>query len=313
MMRRRGWLVWALLLSAGSAAPQRKAAKKMNTDIPLYQMIRAGDTISIGRIAAVKTEPGNRPGVEMLHIDVQLEETLYGKSTASRHTYSVELPASEVARLKFPDPVWGRVEIAQGVQILVVTPPANGHDVNPVYVDQINDPADPVLRQVRNLCRHAADSQPPAEASILRELQWLGSGQRLEKLFAGESLAKEGAQVRELRGRVIAAYAKAFAAEPDPYIKINLGTWLWEDIFPLADESDQARILNATIPATASKQANVRDFAMDRLTSASPGLYNARSLSAAPALPHLLEERKRQEQDEEVRKHIDDILAALRK
>jgi hypothetical protein len=286
----------------------------MNPHIQLYQFLRDGDRIAITRISVVEIKPGPRDGQESVRLDLRVEENLVDAGSQSNYSFVFDRPAYENARLKFPDPVWGRVDLRSGAEVLLVTPPgpASAATQNLVYAEGIPNPADPVLRSIREVLSAERSRQSDVDR-FDRRLGWLASGDIVQKLFAGETLAKDR-NSGDQTSRLIPAFARAFAGEQDPYTKISLGSWLWHDIYPrAANEDDCIAIVNATIGAASSESLNVRHFAIDRLSEVDPGLLGKPRIQASLEVITQLEDRRRTESDARVQDSLGRIIEALRR
>jgi len=307
-------LIGAFLLLTGAdshRALQTGVGMSMNPHVQLYQFIHSGDSICIAHVTRVDASAGPRMGQETLNIGLQADETLWGASQSPARTYLLVRPASRTSQLKFPDPLWGRVDIRQNVTVLLVTASGSGRDDHgPVYVDEIPDPNDPTLRSIREVLK-AERSKGGHAGEIDHYLHWLSAGTIVQKLFAGEALAKEAPP--DQVGQVSLDLSTAFVKEQDDYVKISLGTWLWDDIFPRADTKGKVAILNATIRAATSQSPNTSDFALDRLSEADSQLFREPGVEPLPGVVRLLEQRKGKETDAKVRQHLDGIIAALRR
>lgn len=286
----------------------------MNPHIHIYQFTHDGDGIGVARISGVQVKASPRDGQERVSLDLRVEESLWDGRNQSTYSYSFDRPASEIARLKFPDPVWGRVDLRSGAEVLLVTQPATpeGKTQNPVYVEEIPATDDPVLRSIREVltAERAKQSDPDL---FDRHLRWLASDDVVKKLFAGEILAKEVHAVDQT-SRLIPAFARAFSEEQDPYAKISLGTWLWENLYPKTlSEDGRIEIANATLRATSSEDLNVRRFVIDRLSGADPELLRNPSVQPSREAILLLEDRRRKELDVSAQKNLDRVINALRR
>jgi hypothetical protein len=287
----------------------------MNPHIQLYQFTHDGDGIDVARVSEVQVKRSPRDGQERVSLDLRIEESLWEGRKRSACSYFFDRPANEIARLKFPDPVWGRVDLRSGAEVLLVTqpaPPPEGGTENPVYVEGIPAPDDPVLRSIRQVLIAERARQSDADR-FNRRLRWLASGDVVQKLFAGEILAKER-HAGDQTSRLILAFARAFSEEQDPYTKISLGTWLWQDIYPQTiSEDGRIAIVNATIGAVSSESPNVRRFVIDRLSEVDPALLGKPAIQPSPEVISLLEDRRRNERDASVQMNLDRVINALRR
>jgi hypothetical protein len=287
----------------------------MNPHVELYQFTHDGDGIGVARISEVQIKRSTRDGQERVSLDLRIEESLWDGHNQSAYSYFFDRPAYEMARLKFPDPVWGRVDLRSGAEVLLVTPsapPSLGGTQNPVYVEGIPAADDPVLRSIREVLVSERAKQSDADR-FDRRLRWLASGDVVHKLFAGEILAKEG-QAGDRMSRVILAFARAFSEEQDPYTKISLGTWLWQNIYPqTVSEDGRIAIVNATVGSASSESPDVRTFVIDRVSDVDPRLLGKPAVRPSREVIALLEDRRRNEPDASVRESLDRVINALRR
>src|SRR5207249_4757505 len=109
--------------------------------------------------------------------------------------------------------------------------------------DQIENPDDPVLKSIKGVL--AAEGAPNAGADRFdRHLRWLTNGTIIEKLFAGEALAQEFTDLSQQKTQLVLSFSQVYAAEKDEYVKVSLGTWLWDQIYERTDEAGRIQILN---------------------------------------------------------------------
>jgi hypothetical protein len=181
----------------------------------------------------------------------------------------------------------------------------------PVYVDPIVDPEDPVLKSIRSVLE-AERTINDRGALFQKRLAQLGGG-TVEKLFAAEALASEGPFGPKEEAQIGEALPRAFDQEKDDYVKISLGSWLWDLVYPRTEGPGRVNTLNATIQAARSLSDSVRTFALDRLAEADPIRLREPGVKVAPEVVRLLEDRRTKEQDAGVRRHLEDILTALRR
>jgi hypothetical protein len=202
------------------------------------------------------------------------------------------------------------VDLRPGVTILLVAPPAPDAPA-PAYVDQIPKPDDPVMQAVRQVLQ--SDGAPASHDEHFRlRLRWLVSGDAVQKLFGGEALARDTLTPQELT-QFVAALAGAFTREQDEYVKVSLGSWMWDQVYPRAAEAPQIEILNATMQAISSPSQGARSLALDRLSQADPELLRNPAVKPSADAVRLLEGRRAAETDPGVRDSLSRIIAALRR
>lgn len=283
----------------------------MNEQIQLYPWTRSGASIYLARIAQMNVRPGP-PGQEIISLRIQIEETLWGQPGAVSRQSALTRPASETARLKFPDPVWGRVDLREGALILLVTRELLETLADPLYVDQVGDPKDPVLLAIRAILSQAQalhDGQQRLDAY----LRWLAQGSTVAKLFGAEALAKDkDLPDVDREGRVAAAFSDAFAAERDLFVRLSLGEWMWDHIYSRTSATGQVSIINATIKGVGDASEDIRRFSLDRLTTVASVKLEQPTVIKSPEAIRRLQERLNQETDPEARNQIEKVIAALR-
>lgn len=284
----------------------------MNPHIPLYQFIRAMHPITQARITQVRISSDSGQSREVLNIDVDITHTLWGERQPAHRSYVYERPSSFAAQVKFRDPVWGQVDIREGLEILIVSGIGSpSAPAGPVYVDQIENPDDPVLKSIKDIL--AAEGSPNAGADHFgRRLRWLTNGTNVEKLFAGEALAREGTNLsQQQEEQLVRSFSDVYARETDEYVKVSLGAWLWDHIYERADEAGRIQILNATIAATSVPSVLVSGFALDHVLEADPRLLRNPGVHPTAELHRLLDKRKEQETDPEERRKLDTITRSI--
>lgn len=286
-------------------------AQAMDPYIHLYQFTRARNPIGLGRITSVQVvRPGPPDGDETLDVGVDIIEALWQEVRLGPRTFHVRRPVSLLMRVKAPDPVWGRVTLEQGVRILIVWAPPPGSADNPVYVDQLAEPNDPVLIAIRSVLDIERSVHDRA-ALLQRRFAQLRGGP-VEQLFAGEALASDGPFRPDEQSLIAKAISQAYADAKDDSVKIGLGSWLWDSVYPQTDRAGRASALSATIRVATSGSETVRMFALDRLADADPRTVHETGVKGTPALLALLEDRRRQESDDGVRRRLEELIAALR-
>lgn len=283
----------------------------MNEQIQLYPWTRNGASIYLARIAQMNIRPGP-PGQEIVSLRIQIEETLWGQPGAVSRQSSLTRPASETARLKFPDPVWGRVDLREGALILLVTHELSETPADPLYVDQVSDPKDQVLLTIRATLREA-QALHDGRQRLDAYLRWLAQGSIVPKLFGAEALAKDqDLPDVDREGRIAAAFSDAFIVERDLFVRLSLGTWMWDYIYSRTNPAGQVLIINATIKGAEDASEDIRRFALDRLTTVASVKLEQPTVTKSPEAVRRLQERLNQETDPEARNQIQKVIDALR-
>jgi hypothetical protein len=298
-----------LLVLAGSSGAKvhKEGGRPMNEQIDLYRWLR-DDAVSVelGNITRLQVEPG-RPGQELVRLEVHVDESLSGGSQPLR-SFLVERPVSETARLKFPDPTWGRVTLREGATILVVT---SRDQPQPTYVDEVRSPEDPVLAGIRAVTdkeRHRVDGSTRRALY----LKWTAETATIPRRFAVEALAGDRLPDIDPHGDVALAVATAFSDERDDYGRLTVGEAMWKGIHPRTSASGQAAILVATLRAAHHASPLVRSFIADHVSTLEPASLRARGVHASPEAVDILEARLAEEQEAELRSHLRHVIEALR-
>jgi hypothetical protein len=297
--------------------PEPGKVIKMDQYIQLYSWVRGGASIHTARIEKVQIQPA-APGQQSVSLQIRIAKTLWGAEGDPLRRFEFEQPDGETARLKFSDPVWGRVELREGALILLVTREPSGANADPLYADQIVNSDGPVLDSIRAVLDHERAGQ---KERFARYLHWLSSGSIVEKLFSAEALAKdEGLPVSEREGQaeppdqIAVAFARAFTSEKDLYTRISLGTWMWDNVYPRSTVAGQVAIINATIQSAGDKDQDVRRFSLDQLTTAAdPMRLRQADVMTTREVIGFLQERLGQETSPEARDRIKRVVDALRR
>ena len=113
----------------------------MNEFIPLYEWVRGERSIHVAQITTAQRqtappeqksisdendeeeeeeeeeaeETTSTDGKETVLVELIIRQTRWGTPGEPTRRATVVRPASETARLKFPDPVWGRVDLEPGI------------------------------------------------------------------------------------------------------------------------------------------------------------------------------------------------------
>lgn len=307
------WPGWALVLSitlhlftpaVAAAAPRRQT---MNEQAPLYSWLRGGAAVVRARISALGIQPA-ASGQERAVLVLAIERVLAGSAPGSALHYEILRPQSELARKKFPDPIWGRVRLQQGAELLLVADPSAAAGA-PLYAEALS-PSDPVFLELEGILAEEQRSTPPAER-LARYLRWLTSRSVPERLFAAEALAKDPFSDAELEERVAPAMAAVFTGERDLFVRVSLGEWMWKHLYPRIHGRGAAAVVDALLRSVSDPAEDVRRLALDALTEADPLKLAQLRIAAGPAALKQLQERLRQEQHAEVRARIQRIVQAL--
>ena len=316
-MNRPG-LPTALVVSALAAAAMSPLTagtlqgQPMDPTLPLYQFTRAGHQIMMARIVQVHTRPAAKPGEEAVEVTVERVETLWRDGGADKRQFEFLRPAARHAQLKFPHPTWGRVALRPGAVLLLVAPfSASTASPGPIYVDPIAATADPALAALRSVLE--VERQVKDRGVLFQKRLAQLQASTVEKLFAAEALAMQEAMSAPELALFGEALARSFADEASDFVKLSLGAWLWDRVYPSSVGSGRVQVLNATLRAAASPSATVRTFALDRISQADLQALRDPAVVASVDVLRQLQSAQAQETDAQVRKRIDDVLAALRR
>jgi hypothetical protein len=301
----------ALPSTTGFSKAEAKEVGTMDEKVQLYSFIRSGAGIYTARIEQIDIQSAPA-GQRALLLEIRIEETLWGNSgTPLRYCVLLE-PESEIARLKFPDPIWGRVNVQKGIRIFFVTQEFSETPADPLYVEEIVDANDPVLSRIRAILQQQNVQTIIGNARLTRYLQSLSQGTAVQKLFAAEVLAKDmDFGNAEQQGQIATAFATEFASEPDLYVRLNVGTWMWDNIYSRTNAVGKVAILNATLQGAENTSPDIRRFCLDRLVLAEPKDLQQVGVTKSPEVVRLLQERLQLETFPEVRDRIQKVIDAL--
>ncbi|MFL5310143.1 MAG: hypothetical protein ACJ79H_06755 [Myxococcales bacterium] len=280
----------------------------MDHRIPLYTWVRDGSAIHLARIARLRVEPGD-PGQEIVDVDVRIEETLWGKSVGAARHFQLRRPVSEVARLKFPDPIWGRVHLQEGAPILLVEGAVAS--AKPVYVEDVAV-RDAVIPSVRAVLE---EEKEPLEGKerLSRYLRWLEGRNPVQQLFAAEAAAKDALPGVDEHGIVATAFAKAFASGADAFLRLSVGSWMWDRIYLRTNAQGRAEIVNATLQSAQDRDRDVAQFSLDRLAEADPESLRVEAVVPEPRVIRLLQDRLGAETSPEAAARLVAVIDALQR
>lgn len=289
----------------------------MNLRIPLYQLVHSGASIYLARLETVDIIPGE-PGQERVALAFTIAETLFGEQGGPIRRAEFSRPVSQTAQLKYPDPIWGRVKLEAGVLVFLATAARDETPTDPLYADQVQEPADPVLNAIREvldyervvfeLRRKGQDGQ----ARRTLYLNYLGSGVIVKELFGAEALAKDGdLPAIDSTGQVAQAMVAVFTSEQNVFVRLSVGALMWESIYPRTNPAGQVAILNATLRGVSDDSEDIRRFSLDQLFVVDPTDVKQSGVMSSPEAVRLLRKQLAQETDPEVRDHLQRLIDAL--
>ncbi len=252
----------ALILSAGVA---RKGG--MNETIQLWWWVREGFSVALCRVAAVHVE--KEGAEEEVRIELQVLERLWCPPGADVRRPSFRQPASEMARLRSPDPVWGKVDLRAGAVLLYVSRGAPGPEES-LFAEVVR-PDDPGLKAVREILAREAELRDEPAARRAQYLAWLEGGRLVQRLFAGQSLARDPLPGVDQDGDVAVAMAHLLGDDAAlPFARLSAVEWLFDHVWRRTNGRGKLEAIRAGARALSAKDANVRRFALDALTGLDP-------------------------------------------
>ncbi len=235
----------------------------MDEHVTLYAWVREGASIHLAQVSRVDSRPG-QPGQEVVTIELRIQQTLWGDPGESVRVAELVQPTSETARLKFPDPIWGRVDLQKKPSVLLVTKERD-RLIQPLYVEEIQSSESPVLAAVKEVLA-SERMKLAANDRMARYLRWLQEGHPVQTLFGAEALAKDYDLTEvDKTGQVAKAFAQVFSANPDTFVRISVGTWMWERIFKKTNAQGEVAILNATVRGLEGPDEDVQRFSLGQL------------------------------------------------
>jgi hypothetical protein len=281
----------------------------MNEYLQLYSWVRGGAAISQARIAGVASKP-SPPGQELVTLELRIEELLYGPPGESLWRFEAALPVSEIARLKFPDPLWGRVRLEAGVPVLLVTRGRDGS--SPLYVEEIIGDHDRVMNQLRAVVSHEKSALGDKERT-LTYLRWLSEGGTVEKLFGAEALANDNLPSIDADGRVAVAFVRALGSERDQFTRVRLEIWMWEKIYPRTNPAGKVAILNEGMQDAADPSGDIARVSLDHFVEIDSLDFRQAGVTPTPQIIPILAARLQKEKSPGSRAHIQKIIESLRR
>jgi hypothetical protein len=297
--------------SALADTTTKPEVRAMNKNFQPYDLLRKGASVYLARIAKVRFEPAGG-GQRRTQLDLTIEESLFGpRGAGARHAAFME-PESEFARLKFPTPLWGRIELTAGTLVLLATTELGEELTQPLYVDTVKGADDPPLVQLRDVLGAESASHDPV-ARRARYLGWLSSSEPLHALFGAEALARDhDLPDVDPRGDVAAALGRAANAATDDDVRMNLVEWMWSGLARRTNEAGRVALINATLRCAADPDEDVRQICLDKLSEVDVTDLEAPGVAKAPATVPFLEARIAEETAPEPRAHLNKILNLAR-
>lgn len=300
-----------MVTSGSGCSINKKSEVTMNKHINLYSWMRSGTSIHLAEIVQINYKPGPLAQEEVT-LQLQIKETLSGKPLEPLYRYTFLRHTGELTRMKFPDPVWGLVELREKACLLLVIAESSPGTTEVIYAEEVQDPKDPILLSIRTVTAFEKAGLSGKER-VSKYLQWLLEGSTIEKLFGAEALAKDNdlSEIDKM-GQVAETFATVVESENDEYVRISLSQWMWDHVFPRTTSAGEVKIINAIIKGAENANENIRVFSIDRLAT----LSDPEKLKQPGVIKNLKAVRylRAQLQDEtsvEVREHLQKVIDAL--
>jgi hypothetical protein len=291
----------------------------MDEHIQLYSFVRSGASIYLARVDKMVIQAG-LPGQRRVSLQLRIEETLWGQPGAPIRHFSLTQPESEIVRRKFLHySVWGLINLREGILLLLVTDELSEAPAEPLYVEEIVDPDDPVLSVVRaalDQFRAVSDqeqTEPDGNARITHYLHGLTDVPTVPKLFGAEALA-EGIELAggDRQGQVAKAIATIFASGESVYVRWSMGAWMWDKVYPRTTTTGKVAIINATIMGVEDASEDIRRFSLDHLMMADPVDLRQAGVTKSSTASRLLQKQRQLESSPDARNQIQRVIDALR-
>ncbi|MGZ8900036.1 MAG: hypothetical protein ACXW3Z_08065 [Limisphaerales bacterium] len=283
----------------------------MDNTIQLRSFVRSGASIYIARISEVSIRPDPSSG-QVVALELKIEQTLWGEAGKPIRRSEFTQPDDETARLKFPHPIWGRVDPREGAVVFLVTHELLDVAADPVYVEEIHDANDAVLAQIKKVLEEEkAEEEPPARSA--RYLGYLTEGGVVEKLFGAESLAKDLNNLEEAQADQVAlAMARVFGGSESVYVRLSVGTWMCENIYPRAGHAGRVTVINAALKGLEDASEDIRRYALNFLANIDAAAVGQPGVVSTQASIGVLQKRLSAETEPEIRDRFQNLVNALK-
>ena len=284
----------------------------MDSTLPLYDFVRRGASIYTARIEKVDTATSS-PGQQTVALQMHILETLWGEAGKPLRRAEFTRPESLTAQLKFPHPLWGRIDVREGAHLLLVTDALTEAPADPIYVDEIGDFTDPVLTSISAILQQERPEQDLGERKA-RYLWYVADGPIVPRLFGAEALAKDTSlrDIDQLE-QVAVIMATVFLSDDSPYVRINIATWMWDEVYPRTNALGQTAIINATINALNDHSEDIRRFSADQLLRTDPAVLSQPGVVASGEAIQRLQDELAQQTSPEARDLLQRLITALRR
>jgi len=259
----------------------------MNEKVQLYTFVRTGPSIYLARVERIDVRTGI-PGQQNLSLQMRIEQTLWGQSGEPIRRSEFSQPQSEFARLKYPHPIWRHVSMRQDVRVFLVTHELSGVPANPLYVEEVAEP-------------------------FTRYLHYLIEGPIVSKLFGAEALAKDtDLSDVDREGKIASAMAATFISDLAIYVRLSMGTLMWQRVYSQTNSIGKIAILNATIKGVEDPSEDISRFSIDHLMMAEPAALAQAGVKKSSEAVRLLQQQLGFETSSDVRAHSQKLIDALR-
>jgi hypothetical protein len=281
----------------------------MDQHLPVYSWLRGGASLHLAQIADIAIRPGP-PGQQQTSVRVRIMRTLWGRPPGSDldAVFAILEPISEAARLKFPHPVWGQVDLATRPPILLVLHGAGAAQDEPWYVEPALQ-RDPMLAALVDIVQGETPGTERPDQRVRRYLDWLQPSRHPAlRLFAAEALAKDDDIPGDPSGRIAEAVARVFQTDPDIYVRLAVGTWMWDGIWQRTSTAGRSAVVDSAVDGLRDADQDVSRFSFEHLLALdTPDLIQRQSAGAA----QILRDRSLRVADPDERSRIDALIRRI--
>jgi hypothetical protein len=283
--------------------------EKMNANLPLYSWVKNDSSIYLGKIVNLAVAPA-KDGKEENAFSISIERTLSGAPAKKKLDIDLILPASETARLKFPDPVWGRVALKNDSMVFLVVN-ANDDPSKIIYADQVTSYNDPIIKQIAEIIS-VEKGQPDQKKKTAAYYEWLGTGSDLEIQYAANALAGIVGTGNADTDKIAESILTRFGAGNPVRMRISVGILLWDKVFPIASLESKIRIVNSTLGVFEEDDKDLTRFAFEKIIrNTDLEILKNDNIKAGTKTIRYFEDRSTNETSKEARLHINRIINIL--
>jgi len=283
----------------------------MDNTIQLRTFVRSGASIYIARISEVSIRPDPSSG-QVVALKLEIKQTLWGEAGTAIRRSEFTQPDDETARLKFPHPLWGRVDPREGAVVFLVTHELSDVSAGPVYVEEIDGANDAVLAEIKKVLGEEKVEEEPSARSA-RYLTYLTEGGVVEKLFGAESLAKDlGNLEADQTDQIAVAMAAVFGGSGSVYVRLSVGTWMCENIYPRAGLAGKTAVINAALKGLEDASEDIRRYSLNFVANIDAAAVGQPGVASSQASILVLQRRLSGETDPEIRDRFENLVNALK-